>query len=42
MGWADIAAARAGHQAISAWTGQVAAFLAGRTSRLLAPGPALH
>ena len=40
-GWPDITAARAGHQAVTAWIGQVAAFLAGHTSQLPAPGPAL-
>jgi hypothetical protein len=40
-GWADIASARAGHQAVTAWTGQLAAFLPGRASRLPAPGPDL-
>ena len=40
-GWPDITAARAGHQAVAAWTVQVTAFLAGRTSQLPGPGPAL-
>jgi hypothetical protein len=40
-GWPDIAAARAGHDAVTAWTDQVAAFLAGHASRLPAPGPPL-
>lgn len=40
-GWADITAARAGHEAVTAWIGQVAAFLAGKASQLPAPGPAL-
>ena len=40
-GWPDIAAARAGHQAVTAWIAEVAAFLAGATSQLPAPGPAL-
>jgi hypothetical protein len=39
--WPDITAARAGHQAVTAWTDQVAAFLAGHVSRLPASGPAL-
>jgi len=37
--WATIAAARAGHQAVTAWSGQVAGFLAGHASRLPSPGP---
>jgi hypothetical protein len=40
-GWPDITAARAGHQAVTAWIDHVAAFLAGHASRLPAPGPAL-
>jgi hypothetical protein len=40
-GWPDITAARAGHQAVTAWIDQVAAFLTGHASRLPAPGPAL-
>ena len=40
-GWPDIAAARAGHQAVTAWIAEVAAFLAGHASQLPAPGPAL-
>jgi hypothetical protein len=39
-GWPNIAAARAGHQAVTAWIADVAAFLAGITSQLPAPGPA--
>ena len=39
-GWATIAAARARHQAVTAWSGQVAEFLAGQASRLPSPGPA--
>jgi len=39
VGWATIAAARAGHQAVTAWSGQVAEFLAGHASRLPSPGP---
>ena len=33
-GWADITAARAGHQAVTAWIDQVAAFLAGHARQL--------
>ena len=40
-GWPDITAARAGHQAVTAWIDQVAAFLAGHASQLPALGPAL-
>jgi hypothetical protein len=40
-GWADIAAARAGHQAVTAWITEMAAFLAGRASVLPPPDPAL-
>ena len=40
-GWADIAAARAGHQAVTSWITEVAAFLAGRASVLPPSGPAL-
>jgi hypothetical protein len=40
-GWPGITAARAGHEAVTAWIDQVAAFLAGQASRLPAPGPAL-
>ena len=40
-GWPDIAAARAGHHAVTAWIDQVAAFLAGHASQLPAPSPAL-
>jgi hypothetical protein len=40
-GWPDITAARAGHQAVTARTVKVTAFLAGRTSQLPGPGPAL-
>jgi len=39
VGWPDIAAARTGHQAVTAWIDHVAAFLPGRASRLPAPGP---
>ena len=39
-GWADIAAARAGHQAVTAWITEMAAFLAGRARVLPPPGPA--
>ena len=38
-GWPDIAAARAGHQAVTAWIAEVADFLAGHASQLPAPGP---
>src|SRR6266513_2241576 len=37
-GWPDIAAARAGHQAVTAWIAEVADFLAGHASQLPAPG----
>ena len=40
-GWADIAAARAGHQAVTAWVTEMAAFLAGRASVLPPPNPVL-
>ena len=40
-GWATIAAARAGHQAVTAWTAGLADFLAGHTNQLPAPDPAL-
>jgi hypothetical protein len=40
-GWPDITAARAGHQAITAWITEVAAFLAGHTGQLPPPGPAV-
>ena len=40
-GWPDIVAARAGHQAVTAWIAEAAAFLAGCTSELPAPDPAL-
>jgi hypothetical protein len=40
-GWPAIAAARAGHQAVTAWIDQVAAFLAGHASQLPESGPAL-
>ena len=40
-GWPDITAARAGHQAVTAWIAEVAAFLGGHASQLPAPGPAL-
>jgi hypothetical protein len=40
-GWPDIAAARAGHQAVTAWITEVAGFLAGHTNQLPAPDPAL-
>ena len=36
-GWADIAAARAGHQAVTSWITEMAAFLAGRASVLPRP-----
>ena len=39
--WPTIAAARAGHQAVTAWITDVAGFLAGATSQLPPPGPAL-
>ena len=38
-GWPDIAAARAGHQAVTAWIDHVAAFLPGRAAG--SPHPAL-
>jgi hypothetical protein len=38
-GWPTLNAARAGHQAVTAWIAQVAAFLAGHTSQLPAPDP---
>jgi hypothetical protein len=37
----DIAAARAGHQAVTAWIAELADFLAGHTNQLPAPDPAL-
>src|SRR5690349_3540178 len=40
-GWPDIAAARAGHQAVTAWIAEVADFLTGHASQLPAPDPAL-
>jgi hypothetical protein len=40
-GWPDIAAARAGHQAVTAWIADVAGFLAGATGQLPATDPAL-
>ena len=39
--WPTIAAARAGHQAVTAWIAEVATFLAGATNRLPAPDPVL-
>lgn len=39
-GWPTIAAARTGHQAVTRWITEVAAFLAGRTSTLPPPDPA--
>ncbi len=39
--WPTIAAARAGHQAVTAWITDVAGFLAGATSQLPPPEPAL-
>ena len=39
-GWPTLAAARAGHQAITDWIAEVAAFLAGATSQLPPPDPA--
>lgn len=36
-GWPGLQAARAGHQAVTAWLGQVAAWLAGQASQLPAP-----
>jgi hypothetical protein len=39
--WPTLAAARAGHQAVTAWIAEVAAFLAGHASQLPAPDPAL-
>jgi hypothetical protein len=38
-GWPTLEAARAGHEAVTAWIDRVAAFLAGATSRLPAPDP---
>ena len=40
-GWPTLAAASAGHQAVTIWIAEVAAFLAGATSQLPAPDPAL-
>lgn len=40
-GWATITAARTGHEAITAWITEMAAFLAGRTSDLPPPDPPL-
>ena len=40
-GWPSLTAARAGHQAVAAWTTDVAAFLAGHASQLPAPDPDL-
>ena len=40
-GWPDLAAARAGHQAVTAWIAGLADFLAGHTNQLPAPDPAL-
>jgi hypothetical protein len=40
-GWATIQAARTGHQAVTSWITEVAAFLAGRTGTLPPPDPAL-
>jgi len=39
-GWPDIAAARAGHQAVTAWITGIAGFLAGHASQLPPPDPA--
>jgi hypothetical protein len=38
-GWPTLEAARAGHEAVTAWIDRVAAFLAGATSQLPAPDP---
>jgi hypothetical protein len=38
-GWPTLEAARAGHEAVTAWIARVAAFLAGATSQLPAPDP---
>jgi hypothetical protein len=40
-GWPSLAPARAGHQAVTAWIAEMAAFLAGHTSQPPAPDPAL-
>jgi len=40
--WPTLQAARAGHQAVTAWIAEIAAFLAGHTSQLPAPDPARH
>jgi hypothetical protein len=39
--WPILAAARAGHQAVTGWIAELAAFLAGHASRLPAPDPYL-
>ena len=38
-GWPDMAAARAGHQAVLAWVTEVTAWLAGETAQLPGPPP---
>lgn len=40
-GWPTIQAASAGHQAVTAWIAEVAAWMAGHTSQLPTPDPAL-
>jgi hypothetical protein len=40
FGWPTIAAARAGHQAVTSWITEVTAFLAGHASTLPPPDPA--
>ena len=40
-GWPTLAAVSAGHQAVSVWIADVAAFLAGHSSQLPTPDPAL-
>jgi len=40
-GWPDIAVARAGHQAVTAWITEIAGFLAGHAGQLPPPDPAL-
>ena len=39
--WPTLAAARAGHQAVTGWMAELAAFLAGHSSQLPAPDPDL-
>ena len=39
--WPTLAAARAGHQAVTGWMAELAAFLAGHASQLPAPDPYL-